>query len=323
MIEKNLDGHALPTPFRALEPQARREASLALGIRDIPTNGRTQVRGRLGLVFAYQHDLQQTRLIACEQSPPLRVVRAFPLQDGAALVHLHNLSGGVLGGDQLVLDVDIEPLAGVQLTTTGATRLYRCRPGMLYASQTTTIRVQKGGLLEYLPDPLIPFAGARYLQHTTIELADDAGLFWWETIAPGRTARGESFAYHVLHLSTKITAQGRPIAIERFTLEPRQQNLSSLARLGPYSYFCSLYICRVGVEAAHWLKLERTLNMLAYEISIPGEISWGVSSLVAHGLVIRGMSCQGHRITSGLTRFWQEAKRVLYGREAILPRKVY
>lgn len=282
-----------------------------------------QVRGHLGLRFAYQHDGQQTRLVSSEQSPPLRVVRAFSLQDGAALVHLHNLSGGVLGGDQLTLDVDVEPQASVQLTTTGATRLYRCRPEMSAAVQTTTIQVQQGGLLEYLPDPLIPFAGSRYRQQTTIDLAEDAGLFWWETIAPGRTARGELFAYDQLHVSTKITAQGKPLAIERYTLEPQHQRLASLARLGPYSYFCSMYICRVGLDAANWLKLERTLNTLAYQISVPGSILWGVSSLVAHGLVVRGVSCQGYTITGGLTKFWQEAKQALYEREAIPPRKVY
>jgi urease accessory protein len=281
------------------------------------------VVGRLGLRFACQQDRHQTRLVASEQSPPLRVVRAFSQQDGAALVHLHNLSGGILGGDQLTLDVDIEPQASVQLTTTGATRLYRCRPGTPAAEQTTTIQVQRGGLLEYLPDPLIPFAGSRYHQQTTIELAEDAGLFWWETIAPGRTARGELFAYDQLHISTKITSQGRPLALERYTLEPQQQRLASLARLGPYTYFCSMYICRVGLNAASWLKLERTLNTLAYQISTPESIVWGVSSLVAHGLVVRGVSCQGYTIAGGLTKFWQEAKLALYGREAIPPRKVY
>jgi urease accessory protein len=289
----------------------------------LPATGKTQVRAQLRLTFAYQQDRQQTRLITCEQSPPLQVVRAFSLPDGAALAHLHNLSGGVLGGDQLALAVNVGPQASVQLTSTGATRLYRCRPQMSAASQTTTVQVQEGGLLEYLPDQLIPFAGARYHQYSTIDLADDAGLFWWETVAPGRAARGELFAYDQLHLSTRIAAQGRPLAIERFTLEPQCKSLSSLARLGPYKYFCSLYICRVGLDAARWLKLERTLNTLAYQISTPDDISWGVSCLVAHGLVVRGVSCQGYKLTAGLLKFWQEAKLALYGREAIPPRKIY
>jgi urease accessory protein len=289
----------------------------------LPVTDKTQVKGQLRLTFAYQQDLQQTRLITCEQSPPLRVIRAFSLPDGAALAHLHNLSGGILGGDQLAMAANIGPQASVQLTSTSATRLYRCRPQMPAASQTTTIQIQEGGLLEYLPDPLIPFAGARYHQDSTIELADDAGLFWWETIAPGRVARGELFAYDLLHLSTKITAHGKPLAIERFSLEPQRKTFSSLARLGPYNYFCSLYICRVGVEAARWLRLERTLNALAYQMSAPSDIIWGVSCLVAHGLVVRGMSCQGYKITAGLMKFWQEAKQALYGREAIPPRKIY
>jgi urease accessory protein len=44
-----------------------------------------------------------TVLAASRQEPPLKVVRAFELEDGAALVHLHNVSGGLLGGDRLEL----------------------------------------------------------------------------------------------------------------------------------------------------------------------------------------------------------------------------
>lgn len=96
---------------------------------------------------------------------------------------------------------------------------------------------------------MIPFAGARYQQRTHIQLAPGAGLFYWETISPGRIARGELFEYDILQLQCEIEAEGKPIAIEHLKLEPRHRNLSSLARLGPY-YSCSFYICKVGLEAA-------------------------------------------------------------------------
>jgi urease accessory protein len=285
--------------------------------------GEHNVKGLLRLSFQYDQQLQQTRLASSEQRPPLRVIRAFSLADSAALVHLHNLSGGVLGGDRFDIAVAVGAQASAQLTSTSATRLYRSRPALPPATQTALIQIKEGGLLEYLPDPLIPFAGARYQQQTRIELAEDAGLFWWETIAPGRSARGERFAYDLLSIGMEITAQGRPLAIERFRLEPSHHSLSSLSRFGPYSYMCSFYICRVGLESAHWLKLEKMLSSIAQDLSRPGEISWGVSSLVAHGLVVRALSCQGREIAGGLITFWQEAKRALYGREAILPRKIY
>ncbi len=284
---------------------------------------RQQVKGRLHLNFIYDQTCQQTRMTISEQQPPLKVIRAFPLTDGAALVHLQNLSGGILGGDQLATTVEVGARACVQLTSTSATRLYRSHPQAPIATQTNDIQVKENGLLEYLPDPLIPFAGSRYQQHTRIELAADAGLFWWETVTPGRVARGELFDYEMLHIGLEIIAQGKPLAIERLKLEPRSRSHSSLARLGSYPYFASFYICRVGLGAACWLRLEKEFSELAQQLSRPAEISWGVSTLVAHGLLIRAISRQGREVAAGLQAFWQAAKRALYGREAIPPRKIY
>jgi urease accessory protein len=259
----------------------------------------------------------------CEQRPPLRVIRSFPLEEGGALVHLHNLSGGVLGGDELKLEVTVGPGAYAQLTTTSATRIYRSLPHTSMARQTNSIKVEQDGLLEYLPDLLIPFAEARYWQHTRIELADGAGLFWWETVTPGRTARDELFRYHALHLGSEIVARGRPLAIEHIKLEPASRSLSSPARLGPYTYFCTLYICKVGLDATYWSQMESELSLLAGQLSSPGEVSWGASALVAHGLVVRGLSRQGRDLAAGLLAFWRAARIALYGREALPPRKIY
>jgi urease accessory protein len=53
-----------------------------------------------------------------------------------------------------------------------------------------------------------------------------------------------------------------------------------------------------------------------------GEILWGVSSLVAHGLVVRCLARGGREVLPGLQAIWRSAKRHLYDREAIPPRKV-
>ena len=103
-----------------------------------------------------------------EVQQPLKVVRAFDAGDGAALVHLHNVSGGILGGDDFALDFRVGRDAGAQITTTSATRVYRARQGSQSAVQRTTVWVEENGLLELLPDPLIPFAGSNYEQHTVV-----------------------------------------------------------------------------------------------------------------------------------------------------------
>ncbi|HJQ31119.1 MAG TPA: urease accessory protein UreD [Pyrinomonadaceae bacterium] len=288
--------------------------------------------GRLSLRFECAPDVSaeecargagETCLVVLEQRPPLRVVRAFRTEDGAALVHLHNLSGGVLGGDLLELSVEVCAGARAQLTSTGATRLYRSRRGASAAVQRQRFEVGEGALLEYLPDELIPFACARYRQETTVELADDAGLFWWEMVAPGRAARGEVFAYDSLQFRLDLTARGLPVAQERVALDPERRPLQSAARLGPYLYFANFYVCRVGLPERRWVDLEESLAALAQELSRTSEIIWGVSALPRHGLVVRALAVKGRDVTQGLHAFWRAAKRELYGRAAVPPRKIY
>jgi urease accessory protein len=253
-----------------------------------------QLQASLALVF--ERSGGHTVLAASRQEPPLRVVRAFPLDDGAALVHLHNVSGGLLGGDTIDLEMRLGEGANAQVTTTGATRLYRPRDESPVTLQANKISVAQNALLEYVPDPIIPFAHARFRQHTTIELADGAGLFWWEILAPGREAYGELFAYQQVELAMEVRALNRPILRERARLEPEKFPVISAARLGLYRYWASFCICRVGLEPRFWLDAEQRLRAIARQFQCPGEVLWSISALVAHGLVVRCAAREGHSI---------------------------
>lgn len=282
-----------------------------------------RIYGRLQLRFEARGDNRQTILAECVQKMPLRIIRAFPLDDGGSLVHLHNVSGGVLGGDHLDLAVEVGAHAIAQVTSTGAARIYRSRKNAEPARQRLQISVADDGLVEYLPDLLIPYAGSRYRQETRIELGANAGLFWWETVAPGRAAHNERFAYELLQLKTSISVLGNPIALEHMRIEPGKRSVISLARLGSYGYFSTFYICRAGIESSRWLKLGTLLGELAEQLSQPSRTVWGVSQLRAHGLVVRALSVNGREITTCLPDFWRVAKAFLYDREAVLPRKLY
>ena len=298
---------------------AAQEAGHGIGA-DIPSLG--GVQAALKLDFARDPLTGHTILADSRQEPPLKVVRAFTLEDGSALAHLHNVSGGLLGGDRLALSIRVGAGASVQVTTTGATRVYRPREEARSVTQVNDISVGENALLEYVPDAIIPFAGARYSQRTTIHLASGAGLFWWEILAPGREARGEIFEYACVEMKTDLLALGRPIAAERVRLEPRSRNISDLARLGPYRYWVTFYVCRVGLKANAWLAAEQRLREVAAGLTRSGEMLFGVSTLVAHGLVIRCLARRGRGVLNALHPLWNAAKVFLYDREAVPPRKV-
>ena len=254
--------------------------------------------------------------------PPLQVVRAFTHDDGTALVHLHNVSGGILGGDQFNFRVDVGRLASAQLTTTGATRIYRSSKELPDASQHNKIFVEDGGLLEYLPDEVIPFAGARFRQETFISLGSGAGLFWWEILAPGREAREEIFQYDKVEMKVRVMARSQLIAAENICLEPGKRTTTSLGRFGHCRYYATFYICCVDVDPGSWHNLENHLVEVTHSLTRPGEMQWGVSTLVSNGLTVRCVGCNGREILPGLRAIWSRAKVYLYGRKAILPRKV-
>lgn len=251
------------------------------------------------------------------------MLRAFAGGSGQALVHLNNTSGGILGGDRLDLRADLAPGARVQITTTGATRIYRPRTAAA-AHSAAHFDLGENSLLELLPDPLIPYAGSRFTQSTTVNLAPGATLFWWEMLTPGREASGEVFKFDQLRMQAEIRAGGIPIVIDRMDLDPRLRPLESPARLGQCRHLATLYVCRAGEPAATWHRIEAALAaQIGACTDSPDGVIWGIGSLTCDGLVIRGMARCGPALVAGLREFWRAARLLLTGESASLPRKIY
>jgi urease accessory protein len=200
--------------------------------------------------------------------------------------------------------------------------VYRSRSQNHVAIQRANVAVGEGGYLEYLPDQLIPFAGARFEQSTRVELGAGASLIWWDIIAPGRDASGELFRYESLASSFELIAAGEPVATERWSILPHERPVDSTARLGPFRYFASCYVCRAGETARYWHALETELQACANR-KTSADVLWGVTSLRAQGLVVRGVAVSGRFLTEGLVELWRAAKWSLCGRVATLPRKIH
>ncbi len=250
-------------------------------------------------------------------------MRAFELPNAGALVHLNNVSGGVLAGDKLLLDVELKPGAAAQLTTTGATRLYRHRAGSEDSEQHTNFTVGDNAMLEYLPDAVIPFANSRHRQRTEIHLGTGATLFWWEMLAPGRQASGERFAFERLSVKSEVYAVQRPIMREDYVLEPQRRNPVAMARMHRYTHTASLCAAQQGRPPAFWRELENTLNEIAKQHTSPGDTVWGASMLASDGIVVRGLSTSSCYVHKTLVEFWKAARVAITGVESVPPRKIY
>jgi urease accessory protein len=109
--------------------------------------------------------------------------------------------------------------------------------------------VAAGGWLEVFPEIFIPQGGARYRQKTTVELEEGAGFLFFETLAPGRVASGEVFAFGFLDWETDICWNGERVAREKYRVAP--EDLRPLRQRFPTAYYACIFFFHPGLTPDH------------------------------------------------------------------------
>ncbi|RMZ77424.1 hypothetical protein DV738_g4418, partial [Chaetothyriales sp. CBS 135597] len=115
----------------------------------------------------------QQVLTTCKYQYPLKLVAPDPHQAGTdnnrhvTVVFLLTYGGGLVGGDKLSLDVELEPSTNLVLVTLGSTKLFKCASRSVVSSQMMDVKIGAGAALCYLPDPTQPFAESVYEQRQT------------------------------------------------------------------------------------------------------------------------------------------------------------
>lgn len=132
-----------------------------------------------------------TRLTEKQHIGPLVVQRPFYPEQAIAHTYLLHPPGGVVGGDKLSINIDVEPNAHALLTTPGATKFYRSAGGV--AEQIQILRVDADAFLEWLPQENIFFPHAQARLTTHIYVAASAKFIGWEIQCFGRPVLNEWF----------------------------------------------------------------------------------------------------------------------------------
>jgi urease accessory protein len=192
-------------------------------VTEIAVAERAGPRGEDGLLVVRAARIgDRTRLVEVLSKPPLQVMRAAytePDLPDLAAVTICSPAGGVLQGDRLRTEIRVEAGARLRLETQSATRIYRMSDAV--ATAEILLWLQAGAFLEYVPDPLIPYAAASYRQQSFWEVEESATLVVGEVVAAGRQAYGERAAYR--QIETEVEARrpgGRVLFRDALRLVP-------------------------------------------------------------------------------------------------------
>lgn len=125
---------------------------------------------------------------------PLRIFKSL-YPEGPQVCHnvIVHPPGGLVGGDALSIQVQVDAGAQALLSTPGATRFYRSDGPQ--ASQTVRLRLGPGARLEWVPLETLAYDGCEALSDLSFELAEGAELLAWDVLALGLPAAGQPFLH--------------------------------------------------------------------------------------------------------------------------------
>ena len=171
--------------------------------------------GSLKLQFDF--DNPTTRLVRREHFGPLLVQKPL-YPEGPSCCHAVILHppGGVVGGDELRIQVQANANAHALLSTPGAGKWYRANGQV--ARQHIHIDVDAGAAVEWLPQETIFFNQADVALDNEINLLADARFIGCEMLCFGRTASGERFQSGRVRQRYAVRVDGKLLWLEQGTL---------------------------------------------------------------------------------------------------------
>lgn len=257
---------------------------------------------------------KQTKSVvsSCYYEGALKITRPVYLEDGSPSIYLIHVGGGYVDGDQYLTKLVVEEEAELAVTTQSSTKVYKTPNKPVI--QKTYIKLSRGSVLEYFPDPLIAYEGARFIQETDLHLEDDSCLFYSDIITPGWAKDGSYFRYDWIRSKLKVFKDDRLIVFDHTLFEP-DDHFGGIMQLDGFTHVGTFFIL-------HKKAGKEFLDQL-YEIMKDFHVHtrFGLSILPENGVVLRILASNTGIIEKMIAHAHTFARQELLGKNGVIWRK--
>ena len=258
----------------------------------------------LHLRFA-RHKIR-TVLVEKRHSGPLLVQKAI-YPEGEKVCHavIIHPPGGIAGGDELTVEIDLEADSNAVVTTPAAAKWYkaprrRCR-------QQTTIRLAKGATLDWLPQENIFYNATHADLVFALQIERGATAIGWEISLLGRQASGEQWLEGSLRFASSIErTDGAPLWVEQLRLDAFAALRESWQGLCGYNAFGTLWAIGSGCTAT-------LAEELAPDLPFETDLRAGVTFLPEGVLLVRGLAHDAERLRQMMIDCWMRLRPRVHG----------
>lgn len=172
-------------------------------------------------------ELRNNRTVISDSyfTPPFKIAKPFYRGEFCEIM-IMQASAGILDGDRHEIEIDIKSGAHVMVTGQSYTKLFKM--DSVGARQNVVIRVESGAELLYMPCPVIPFAGSKFIGRNEIYLKPGAKFVIRDIFASGRIAMNESFEFTSYRSRTEVRENERIIFCDNTRLIPSEMPLKDI-----------------------------------------------------------------------------------------------
>jgi urease accessory protein len=193
-----------------------------------------------------------------------------------------------------------------RVTTAAATIAHRMDNG--HARQSVTLEAQAGSLLEYLPDSLILFRGARLVNELTLRVHPQAVVMAWDAIVPHDPSGGGGTFDWIASDMRVEDAGGVTLARDRYRLDGAVLARRVPGVTGPFQ-------CQ-GAFVVVQRQVPQPALVEALRAALPAAegLYAGASSLPADcGAWVRVLAADAFLLRDALQRAWYSARSLITG----------
>lgn len=229
--------------------------------------------------------------------------------------YIVNVGGGYLDGDRYKMNFNIDSNAKVILTSQGATKIYKTLKD--HVEQYQTFNIKDNGYAEYVGDPIIAFENAKFYQHNTFNLSQNAALFYTDILTPGYSKEDKTFSYTYMHLLNEVYVDDTLVVFDNMLLDPTKNNVNDIGYMENYTHLGSCYFIHPQVNQKFIDNVYDQIKHFQQEY----DCRFGITQLPTHGFTIRILSNKTQVIEKILTTLQSYVLKQIFDRDLDFLRK--
>ena len=276
------------------------------------------------LALQLSHSRYGTQLTKTKRCGPLTIQKAF-YPEGRDCAHLYLLHppAGIVSGDELRINIDVQQNAHALITTPGANRFYRARTDLSIGdpkqTQITKISLGADAKCEHFPLETLVYNQANGVNNVEVRVHDSSVYCGWDITCLGLPSSNEEFTAGRFTQLNTLYCDDILIYHDKVTIEPQRDIQHHAAGLAGNPVF-GTFLAYAPISKVSHEQRTQLIEQLRAVVEENAASSLVSITDIRQLLVMRYLGQQAHQCKSLFIELWKLIRPLYAEKQGVQPR---